>query len=117
LFRQQCYVDGAWTPARTGATIPVDDPATGHVIGAVPRLTAAEAREAIAAAARAFPLWRAKTAKERAVVLRRWHDLMLEHRHDLARLMTTEQGKPLTESQGEVVYAAGFLEWFGEEAK
>ena len=117
LFRQACYVDGAWIAARTGATIPVDDPSTGAVVGTVPRLTAAETRDVVEAAARALPLWRARTAKERAVVLRRWHDLMLEHQADLARLMTTEQGKPLTESKGEVVYAASFLEWFGEEAK
>jgi len=117
LFRESCYVDGAWVGARSGATISVDDPATGSVVGTVPRLSAAETREAIDAAARAFPLWRAKSAKERAAVLRRWHELMLANQEDLARLMTTEQGKPLTESKGEVAYAAGFLEWFAEEAK
>ena len=117
LFRQQCYVDGAWIDASSGATIAVDDPATGLVIGTVPRLGAVETGSAVAAAARAFPAWRAKTARERAVVLRRWFDLMLSNQDDLARLMTTEQGKPLTESRGEVAYAAGFLEWFGEEAK
>ena len=117
LFRQQCYVDGAWIDASSGATIAVDDPATGLVVGTVPRLGAVETGSAVAAAARAFPAWRAKTARERAVVLRRWFDLMLSNQDDLARLMTTEQGKPLTESRGEVAYAAGFLEWFGEEAK
>src|SRR5712671_3125738 len=117
LFRQSCYVDGAWVGARSGATIPVDDPATGAIIGTVPRLSAIETREAIDAAARAFPSWRQKTAKERAAVLRRWFDLMIASQDDLARLMTTEQGKPLAESRGEVTYAAGFLEWFGEEAK
>jgi succinate-semialdehyde dehydrogenase / glutarate-semialdehyde dehydrogenase len=117
LFRQSCYVDGAWVGARSGATIPVDDPATGAIVGTVPRLTGIETREAIDAAARAFPAWRKKTAKERAAVLRRWYELMIANQEDLARLMTTEQGKPLAESRAEVTYAAAFLEWFGEEAK
>ncbi|MBI4263580.1 MAG: NADP-dependent succinate-semialdehyde dehydrogenase [Acidobacteria bacterium] len=117
LFRQACYVDGAWVSARSGATIGVDNPATGEVIGTVPKLGAVETREAIEAAARAWPAWRRKTAKERAAVMRRWFDLMMANQADLARLMTTEQGKPLVESRGEVAYAAGFLEWFGEEAK
>ena len=117
LFRQACYIDGAWTGAGSGATLPVDDPATGTVVGHVPRMSGVETREAIEAAARAFPAWRSKMAKERAVVLRRWSDLMVAHQDDLARLMTTEQGKPLAESRGEVGYAASFLEWFGEEAK
>ena len=117
LFREACYIDGAWVGARSGATISVDDPATGAVIGAVPRLGAAETREAIDAAARAFPAWRRKTAKARAAVLRRWFELVLDNQEDLARLMTMEQGKPLVESRAEVVYGASFLEWFGEEAK
>jgi succinate-semialdehyde dehydrogenase/glutarate-semialdehyde dehydrogenase len=117
LFRQACYVDGVWITARSGATIAVDNPATGEVIGTVPTLGAAETRDAIAAADRALSGWRTRTAKERAVVLRRWFDLMMANQEDLARLMTTEQGKPITESRGEVAYAAAFLEWFGEEAK
>ncbi|HXH24426.1 MAG TPA: NADP-dependent succinate-semialdehyde dehydrogenase [Vicinamibacterales bacterium] len=117
LFRQACYIDGAWVDARSGATIAVDNPATGEIIGTVPKLGAAETRRAIEAANRAWPGWRKKTAKERAAVLRRWYDLMVQHQEDLARLMTIEQGKPLVESRGEVLYAAGFLEWFGEEAK
>ncbi|MBF8300496.1 MAG: davD [Acidobacteria bacterium] len=117
LFRQACYVDGAWVTARSGATISVDNPATGESMGVVPRLGAAETREAIDAARRAFPSWRKTTARERAAVMRRWFDLMMANQEDLARLMTTEQGKPLGESRGEVVYAAAFLEWFGEEAK
>src|SRR6188474_2974667 len=117
LFRQSCYVDGAWVNARGGATIDVDNPATGEVLGTVPKLDASDARRAIEAAHRAFPGWRAKTAKERAGVMRRWFDLMMANQEDLARLMTTEQGKPLAESRGEVAYAAAFLEWFGEEAK
>jgi len=115
LFRQACYIDGAWVEGK--ATIAVDNPATGDVIGTVPRLGTPETRQAIEAADRAFVLWRKKTAKERSALLRRWFDLMLEHQEDLARLMTTEQGKPLVESRGEVVYAASFLEWFAEEAK
>ena len=117
LFRQACYLDGAWVTARSGATISVDNPATGESIGAVPKLGVAETRQAIDAAARAFPAWRKTTAKERAAVMRRWFELMMANQEDLARLMTTEQGKPLAESRGEVAYAAGFLEWFGEEAK
>ena len=117
LFRQACYVDGAWITARSGATLSVDNPATGEVIGTVPNLGAAETRGAIAAASRAFPAWRSRTARERAAVMRRWFDLMMANQEDLARLMTIEQGKPLTESHGEVAYAASFLEWFGEEAK
>lgn len=117
LFHESCFVDGAWTTARSGATIQVDDPATGTILGTVPRLSAGEAREAIDAAARAFPAWRAKTAKERAAIMRRWFELVLAHQDDLATLMTLEQGKPLAESRAEVVYGAAFLEWFGEEAK
>jgi succinate-semialdehyde dehydrogenase/glutarate-semialdehyde dehydrogenase len=117
LFHQACYIDGAWVTARSGASLNVDNPATGEVIGTVPRLGVAETREAVAAAGRAFPSWRKKTAKERAAIMRRWFDLMMSNQDDLARLMTTEQGKPLAESRGEVSYAASFLEWFGEEAK
>src|SRR5262249_22829253 len=117
LFRQACYVDGAWVEAASKAAIDVDNPATGEVIGTVPRLGRAETRAAIESAARAFPAWRRKTAKDRAAIMRRWFDLMMANQEDLARLMTIEQGKPLVESTGEVAYAAAFLEWFGEEAK
>jgi len=117
LFRQQCYIDGAWIDASGGASIDVDDPATGDILGTVPKLGRAETRSAIDAAARAFPAWRRRTAKERAIVLRRWFDLMMANQEDLAQLMTAEQGKPLGEARGEVAYAASFLEWFGEEAK
>jgi succinate-semialdehyde dehydrogenase/glutarate-semialdehyde dehydrogenase len=117
LFRQSCYVDGAWVNARAGATINVDNPATGEIVGTVPKFGAAETRDAIEAANRAFPEWRKKTAKERAAVLRRWFELMIANTEDLAKLMTIEQGKPLVESRGEVAYAGAFLEWFGEEAK
>jgi succinate-semialdehyde dehydrogenase/glutarate-semialdehyde dehydrogenase len=117
LFREACYIDGAWEQLPGGAAIPVDNPATGEIIGTVPKMGAAETRRAIDAAARAFEQWRQRTARERAVVLRRWFELMMSNQEDLARLMTLEQGKPLEESRGEVAYAASFLEWFGEEAK
>lgn len=117
LFHQACYVNGEWVEADAGGVISVDNPATGEVLGTVPRLEAARVRETITAANTAFASWSKKTAKERAIVLRRWFDLMMANQEDLARLMTLEQGKPLAESRGEVAYAAGFLEWFGEEAK
>ena len=117
LFREACYIDGTWVAARAGAAIDVDNPATGDSIGRVPRLGVDETRRAVAAAARAWPAWRSTTARERAAVMRRWFDLMMANQDDLARLMTTEQGKPLPEARGEVAYAASFLEWFGEEAK
>jgi succinate-semialdehyde dehydrogenase/glutarate-semialdehyde dehydrogenase len=117
LFRQHCYVDGAWIDADDRATIKVTNPSTSEVLGTVPRLGADETGRAIAAAERAWPQWRAKTAKERAAMLRRWHDLMMENQEDLAVLMTSEQGKPLAESRGEVAYSASFIEWFAEEGK
>ncbi|MFC2973236.1 NADP-dependent succinate-semialdehyde dehydrogenase [Azotobacter bryophylli] len=117
LFRQQAYIDGSWQDADGAQTLPVNNPATGEVLGSVPKLGAAETRRAVEAAERALPAWRALTAKARAQKLRRWFELMLEHQDDLARLMTLEQGKPLAEAQGEIAYAASFLEWFAEEAK
>jgi succinate-semialdehyde dehydrogenase/glutarate-semialdehyde dehydrogenase len=117
LFRQQCYVDGAWVDADDGKTLAVTNPATGQVLGTVPGLGAAETRRAIEAANAAWPAWRAKTAKERSVVLRRWAELMLANQEDLAIIMTAEQGKPLVESRGEIAYAASFIEWFAEEAR
>src|SRR5207342_308294 len=117
LFREACYIDGALVPPGAGGAIDVDNPATGEILGTVPRLGRAETRAAIAAASRAFPAWRRKTAKDRAIVMRRWFDLMIANQEDLAQLMTAEQGKPITESRAEVAYAASFLEWFGEEAK
>ena len=117
LLRARAYVDGSWADADSGATFPVLDPATGETLADVPRLGAAETRRALAAAERALPEWRARTANERARVLRRIADLMLENADDLALILTAEQGKPLAESAAEVEYAASFLEWFGEEAK
>ena len=117
LLRTLAYVDGRWVDGDSGETFPVVDPATGETIAEVPRLGAAETRRAIEAAERALPAWRAKPARERARVLRRIADLMLENADDLALLLTAEQGKPLPESHAEIEYAASFLEWFGEEAK
>ena len=117
LFRQQGYVDGAWIAADSGKTVVVTDPATGEELGTVPNMGAGETRRAIEAANAALPGWRAKTAKERANILRKWFELMMANQEDLARLMTAEQGKPLTESRGEIAYAASFIEWFAEEGK
>jgi succinate-semialdehyde dehydrogenase/glutarate-semialdehyde dehydrogenase len=117
LFRQQCYIDGAWVDADDKATVPVYNPADGAQIGTVPKLGRAETRRAIEAANAALPGWRAKTAKERAAILRKWFELMLANQEDLAILMTVEQGKPLAESRGEIGYGASFIEWFAEEAK
>ncbi|WP_060507586.1 NADP-dependent succinate-semialdehyde dehydrogenase [Pseudomonas sp. NBRC 111124] len=117
LFRQQAFINGEWLDADSGQTINVTNPATGEVIGTVPKMGSAETRRAIEAADKALPAWRALTAKERSNKLRRWFELMIENQDDLARLMTTEQGKPLAEAKGEIAYAASFIEWFAEEAK
>ena len=117
LFREANYVGGRWITARDGATIAVTNPATGALLGRVPSLSRAEIGEAVAAAHAAQAGWRARTGKERAALLRRLFDLMIENQEDLARIMTAEQGKPLAESRGEIAYAASFIEWFAEEAK
>src|ERR1700674_3609281 len=117
LLRELCFVDGGWVPAENGGTLAVHNPATSEKLGLIPNMGAAECRRAIACAGAALPAWAARTAKERAVALRRWFDLMLVHQEDLAMLMTAEQGKPLAESKGEIAYAASFIEWFAEEAK
>jgi succinate-semialdehyde dehydrogenase/glutarate-semialdehyde dehydrogenase len=117
LLRQQCFIAGQWCDADGGATISVTNPATGEVLGTVPKMGAAETRRAIDAANAAWPEWRKKPAKTRAAILRKWNDLILANADDLAALMTAEQGKPLAESKGEIAYAASFIEWFGEEAK
>jgi succinate-semialdehyde dehydrogenase/glutarate-semialdehyde dehydrogenase len=117
LLKNRAYVGGEWVAADSQATFPVTDPADGAALARVADLGVAETRHAIEAADSALPAWRARTAGERASVLRRWHDLILEHKSDLAQLMTAEQGKPLAESAGEVVYGAAFVEWFAEEAK
>ena len=115
LLRSQCYIGGQWLDG--ASTIEVRNPATGERVGTVPKLGAVETRAAIEAAHLAWPAWRAKTAKERAALLRAWCALILAHQEDLAQIMTAEQGKPLTESRGEIAYAASFIEWFAEEAK
>ena len=117
LLVSQCYIDGHWCDADSGASFAVTNPADGAILGEVPDMGAAETRRAIQAADAAWPAWRARSGKERAAVLRRWFDLMIAHGGDLARLMTLEQGKPLAESKGEVAYGASFVEWFAEEAK
>ena len=117
LFRQQCYIDGLWVDADSKATIEVHNPADGTLVGRIPNMGTAETRRAIDAANAAMPAWRAKTAKERSIILRKWFELMMANQEDLALLMTTEQGKPLTESRAEVAYGASFIEWFAEEAK
>jgi succinate-semialdehyde dehydrogenase/glutarate-semialdehyde dehydrogenase len=117
LLRDQCYIDGKWAGADSGKTIDVTNPADGKRLGTVPAMGSEETRRAIEAAERAWPAWRAKTAKERAKILRTWYDLMLANQEDLARIMTAEQGKPLAESRGEILYAASFIEWFAEEGK
>ena len=117
LFRQQCFIDGRWLDADSGETITIRNPATGETLGTVPKMGAAETRYAIDAANAALPAWRAKTAGERARLLRRWYELMMAHQDDLGLLMTSEQGKPLAEAKGEIAYAAGYLEWFAEEGK
>ena len=117
LFRTQAYIDGRWVDADDGAVLTVRNPADGSVLGTVPKMGATETRRAIEAANAAWPAWRALTAGARAKILRRWFDLIVENQEDLAVLMTSEQGKPLAEARGEVLYAASFIEWFAEEGK
>jgi succinate-semialdehyde dehydrogenase/glutarate-semialdehyde dehydrogenase len=117
LFRQQCFVNGEWQSAPEGAVLQVANPASGEILGTVPKFGREETSRAVAAAEAALPGWAALTAGERSRLLRKFHDLLLAHQEDLAVLMTAEQGKPLAESRGEIAYAASFLEWFAEEGK
>ncbi|MFI8737582.1 NADP-dependent succinate-semialdehyde dehydrogenase [Ectopseudomonas toyotomiensis] len=117
LLRHQAYIDGQWCDASNGDVTEIFNPANGKSLGSVPNIGGAQTRQAIEAARAAQPAWRALTAKERAARLRKWYELMLANQEDLARIMTAEQGKPLTEARGEVLYAASFIEWFAEEAK
>ena len=117
LLREACCIDGEWLAADSGERITVTNPADGKALGTVPRMGAAETRRAIAAADAAWPAWRARPAKERSNLMRKWFDLMLANQDDLAAIMTAEQGKPLAEARGEVAYGASFIEWFAEEAK
>ncbi|HEX5091152.1 MAG TPA: NAD-dependent succinate-semialdehyde dehydrogenase [Burkholderiales bacterium] len=117
LFREQCYVNGAWTGAQGGRTFDVHDPSNGGRIGSVPEMGAEDTKKAIAAAEAAWPAWRAKTGKERSAILRKWNDLILANLEDLALILTSEMGKPLAESKGEITIGAAYVEWFAEEAK
>jgi succinate-semialdehyde dehydrogenase/glutarate-semialdehyde dehydrogenase len=117
LFRHQAYIGGHWCDADNGATLDVNNPATGEILGTIPLMGTAETRRAIEVAKTAWVDWRRKPAKDRSVLLRKWHDLILANIEDLGKLMTAEQGKPLAEAKGEVAYAASFIEWFAEEAK
>ena len=114
LLRTDALINGEWVAGPSRFT--VDDPATGHALTDVANTGAAEAQTAIAAANAAWPAWKAKPAKERAAILMRWYQLLVQHADDLARIMTAEQGKPLAEARGEIDYAAGFVRWFAEEA-
>lgn len=117
LLRQQAYIDGQWLDADSGDTFAVTNPANGETLASVARVGKAETRRAIAAANNALPAWRDMTAKARSLILKRWFALMQEHKEDLARILSAEQGKPLAESRGEVDYGASFIEWFAEEGK
>ncbi|HEY5953792.1 MAG TPA: NADP-dependent succinate-semialdehyde dehydrogenase [Terrimicrobiaceae bacterium] len=117
LFRQQAYLGGRWCDADSGATLEVNNPATGEILGTVPLMGANETWRAIEAAKDAFGEWSRRPAKERSILMRRWYDLIMANVDDLGALMTAEQGKPLAEAKGEVAYAASFIEWFAEEAK
>lgn len=117
LVAERGYIDGQWVSAQSKKTYPVTNPATGKKIASVPNMDAVDTRAAIEAAHRAFPQWQARPAKERAAILRRWFNLILENQDDLARILTAEQGKPLSESIGEIGFAASFVDWYAEEAK
>jgi len=117
LFRQQCYINGKWVDADSGKTSEVTNPATGAVIGTIPNMGAAETNKAIKAADAAFADWRGRTAKNRANIMKKWFELIVANTDDLAVIMTTEQGKPLAEAKGEVLYGAAFIEWFAEEGR
>ena len=115
LLRDQCYINGRWTSGERH--IEVTNPATGEVVGRVPSFGSEETRAAVEAANAAWPAWRARTAKERSAILRKWYELLIANQEDLAQIMTAEQGKPLVEARGEIGYAASFIEWFAEEGK
>ena len=117
FYRDKCYINGEWVSADSGETISVNNPATLEEIGTVPKCETAETRRAIEAANTAWPEWKAKSARQRSDILRKWFDLMIENKEELAQMMTIEQGKPINESRGEIGYGASFVEWFSEEAK
>lgn len=117
IFKQQALIGDQWMDAYSGETIEISNPATGETVGTVPKMGAKEAEQAVEAAQRALPQWSAMSANERSDLLRIWYDLIIEHKEDLARLLTIEQGKPLKEAEGEILYGAAYIEWFAEEAK
>ena len=117
LFRQQALIAGSWRDAADGTTLAVSNPSTGATLGQIPNMGRAEAQQAVDAAAAALPNWRALTAAQRAALLKNWHRLILENKTALAQIMTAEQGKPLAEAEGEIAYAASFIEWFAEQGK
>jgi succinate-semialdehyde dehydrogenase / glutarate-semialdehyde dehydrogenase len=117
FLKQQCYIDGKWCDADSGATLTVTDPGSNAKLGTVPKMGTEETRRAILAADKALPAWRAKTAGERSKLMRRLFDLMIEHQDALGELLSREQGKPFAEAKGEIAYGAGFIEWFAEEGK
>ena len=117
LLRSQCYINGEWVDADSGAVLAVTNPATGALLTTVPQCSSAQTRAAIDGATLAQRAWRQRTAAQRASVLHTWHGLLLQHQEDLAHIMTAEQGKPLAEARGEIAYAAAFIQWFAEEGK
>jgi succinate-semialdehyde dehydrogenase/glutarate-semialdehyde dehydrogenase len=117
LLKQQVYINGQWLDADEGKSLPVSNPATDEIIGRVPSVSAAQVEQAVQAAEAALEGWKQKTAKERSALLRTWFNLIVENQEDLAVILSTEQGKPITESRGEILYGASFIEWFAEEAK
>ncbi|MDH4317326.1 MAG: aldehyde dehydrogenase family protein, partial [Desulfobulbaceae bacterium] len=117
LFRESCYIGGQWVKAESGAFIDVLNPANGSVIGRTPACGQGETARAIRAAEKAQPAWRELTAKQRSDILKRWYELIMNSRDDLALIMTAEQGKPLAEAKGEISYGASYIEWFAEESK
>lgn len=117
LLKTECLIDGRWLAAGDGTTIAVHNPATGELLAAVPKMGEAETQTAIAAAERAFAEWKSRTADQRAAILHKWFELLMQHQEDLAQIMTAEQGKPLAESRGEIAYAASYVQWFAEEAR
>ncbi|MCE4536420.1 NAD-dependent succinate-semialdehyde dehydrogenase [Pelomonas sp. P7] len=117
MLRSQCWLEGRWVDAADGTTLAVINPATGECLGQVPRMGLDETRRAVAAAERALGPWRERTAEERALLLRRWSELVMAHQDELALIMTREQGKPMPEARGEIAYAASYIDWFAEEAR
>jgi NAD-dependent aldehyde dehydrogenases len=117
LFKQQCFIGGKWVKSQSGETIEVDNPASQETIGVVPKCGAEETKQAIDSANLAFKSWKSKTAKERSIILKKWHDLILENIDDLAHIMTVEQGKPLAEAKGEITMGTTYIEFYAEECK